>query len=155
MFESAKKKWMVASRLMNFLTRRVNTRGLSKEQQRYGLTKKRVIAIKFTDKDIRYAEKRGILERRSWKFYLSDDGMLVKVTDKSVEPDILMFLTLTTFMKLIKAQIGVQEAYRLRLLQTRYVNRQAEQEDDFLRDAGLVLKLMNQIQAEVLSADDL
>lgn len=150
MLENAKKKMHYASRLIRLLTSKLNARGLHMEQQKYGLNRQRIVGIRLTDQDIREAEKRHILPQKVWKFYLSPSGQLLKVNDRDRKSDVLMYLTFHTFYELLTGQMSVQEAYRLREIQIRYMKGIDRQEDDFLRDAGLVLKLMNKIQDEMV-----
>jgi hypothetical protein len=149
MLDSAKQKLDYAGRLFKLLMGKLNARGLHTEQQQYGLTRQRVVGIRLTDKDIRDAEKKRILPKKIWKFHLASDGQLIRVTDRNREPDVLMHLTFNTFYSLIKRKLSVQEAYRLRYIQVRYMKDVEHQEEDFLKDAGLVLKLMNKIQYEM------
>jgi len=151
MLESAKKKIFLASRLVSTLIGRLNTRGLKEEQTTYQLIRQRVIGIQFTDRDIREAEKKRVIPKKTYKFYLDPTGHVVPVRDKNTKPDVLMFLTFNTFYSLMFGKMSVQEAYRLRLLQTRYLKNEDVQEEQFLRDAGLVLKLMNKIQEEMVT----
>lgn len=150
MLESAKRKVMLAGRLVSTLIGRLNTRGLKKEQTQYDLTRQRIIGIQFTDKDIRQAEKKRVIPKKTYKFYLDTTGHVIPVRSKDTEPDVLMYLTFNTFYSLMFGKMSVQEAYRLRLLQTRYMKNKDIQEEQFLKDAGLVLKLMNKIQEEMV-----
>ena len=150
MLEDAKKKVMLAGRLVSTLIGRLNTRGLQEEQTAYQLIRQRVIGIQLTDKDIREAEKKRLIPKRTFKFYLDSTGHVVPVKDKNIKTDVLMYLTFNTFYSLMFGKMSVQEAYRLRLLQTRYMKNEDVQEEQFLRDAGLVLKLMNKIQEEMV-----
>lgn len=153
MLESAKKKFTLAARLVGTLIGRLNTRGLKNEQVQYDLTRQRIIGIQFTDRDIREAENKRLLPKRTYKFYLDPTGHVVPVKSKTVKPDVLMYISFNTFYSLMFGKISVQEAYRLRLLQTRYMKDIDVQEEQFLKDAGLVLKLMNKIQEEMVRGD--
>jgi len=150
MLEDARKKVMLAGKLVSTLIGRLNSRGLHEEQTTYKLIRQRVIGIQFTDRDIREAENKRIIPKRTYKFYLDPTGTVVPVKDDRTNPDVLMYLTFNTFYSLMFGKMSVQEAYRLRLLQTRYMKNEDVQEEQFLRDAGLVLKLMNKIQDEMV-----
>jgi len=149
MLETAKKKVMLAGKLVSTLIGRLNSRGLREEQTTYQLIRQRVIGIQFTDRDIREAEQKRIVPKKTYKFYLDSTGHVVSVKGRDIKPDVLMYLTFNTFYSLMFSKMSVQEAYRLRLLQTKYMADEAIQEEQFLRDAGLVLKLMNKIQEEM------
>jgi hypothetical protein len=149
MLEQTKRKFNVAGKLVSRLIFKLNARGLDKEQAEYDLNKQRIIGIQFTDRDIRDAEKKRILPQRTYKFFLDSTGHVVPVKSKATKPDVLMHLTFNTFTNLVYGNMTVQAAYRLRLIQIRYMKDVEEQEKDFLKDAGLVLKLMNKIQDEM------
>ena len=151
MLEDARKKFVLAGKLVGKLIWKLNKRGLDKEQTEFDLTRQRIIGIQLTDRDIRDAEKKRLIPRRTYKFYLDPTGHVVPVKSKNIQPDVLMYLTFDTFYKLTTGRLSVQEAYRLRMLQIRYMKDVDRQEEDFLKDAGLVLKLMNKIQQEMLN----
>lgn len=136
---------------MSYIMRLLNRRGLQREQMQYGLNKGRVMGVRFTDADIRDAEIRGKTPILTYMFQLDENGRLVRITERTVQPDVLVYLTLSTFNHICKGRISPQDAYKLRLLQIRYMSDVAEQEEDMLHDVGLALKIMNDIRAEVLN----
>lgn len=149
MLEEARRKLHFTGRLMELITLKLNRRGLSVEQRRYDLTKQRVVAIRLTDKDILEAEKHRLIPPKLYKFYLDGFGQIVRVSDRAAEPDVLMYLTFGTFYALISNRMTVTEAYRAGKVQVRYVRNVDQQEETFLQDAGVVLRLMTEIMREM------
>ena len=92
MLEDARKKIHLASRLIEIITRKVNVRGLSTEQSMWNLTHQRVVAIRLTDKDIIEAEKFRIIPQKLYKFYLDDRGQIIRVDDRAIDADVLMYV---------------------------------------------------------------
>ncbi len=153
MSDSALRKLQLVGQLLKTVITRVNRRGLEKERQQLGLTKDRILGVQFTDNDIRDAEKKSILPKKTYLFYLGPQGVIQRVTVPNIQPDVLIFTTVSTFIMVSTAKMTLQEAYRLRLIQIRYMKNVADQEKDFLHDAGLAIKFFNIIQNE-LTGDD-
>jgi len=153
MMSSAWRKLQLAGRILNVAVNGINRRGLAKEREEYGATKNRIIALRFTDDDIRDAEKKSLIPPKIYMFFLSSTGHVKQVTLPNIKPDVLLYLTISTLVRVSKAHMTLQEAYRLRLVQIRYMKDVDKQEEDFLHDAGLAVKFFNIIQAELSGAD--
>lgn len=149
MLEDARKKMHLAGRLIEIITRKVNVRGLSTEQSRWSLTHQRVVAIRLTDKDILDAEKFHLIPQKLYMFYLDDRGQIIRVDDRGANPDVLMYISFNTFYSIVSARMTVTDAYRAGLFQVRYMQNAEQQEDTFLQDAGIVLRLMTEIMREL------
>jgi len=149
MLEEARKKFHFAGRLMELITLKVNKRGLTREQQRYELNKQRIIAIRLTDRDILEAERYRLIPPKLYKFYLDGSGQIVRVSDVGSDPDVLMYLSFGTFYSLISKRMTVTEAYRAGKVQVRYMRNVDQQQETFLQDAGVVLRLMTEIMREM------
>jgi len=108
------------------------------------------MGFRFTDKDIRDAERLDPKMKRVFKFRLSPNGQVERVLDKGVIPDVLMYCTLTTLTHIASGKLGMQQATKLQLLQVRYLNKELEQEEEFIKDVALRLRVMNDIRDEVL-----
>ena len=153
MSDTAYRKLQLVGQLLKTVITRVNRRGLDKERQQLGLTKGRILGIRFTDGDIREAEKKSLLPHKVYLFYLGPQGSVQRVTLPNIQPDVLIFTTVSTFIRVSTANMTLQEAYRLRMIQMRYMKNVAEQEKDFLHDAGLAIKFFNIIQEELSAGD--
>ncbi len=149
MLEDARKKLHFTGRLLELITRKVNVRGLSSEQSRWNLTHQRVVAIRLTDKDILDAEKFHLVPQKLYRFYLDDRGQIVRVDDRDAGVDVLMYVSFNTFYSIVTARMTVTDAYRAGLVQVRYMKNQEGQQETFLQDAGIVLKLMTEIMREL------
>jgi len=139
-----------AGRMVKYFVTLLNRRGTLRDAPERGFDKGRVMGFRFTDKDIRDAERLDPGMKRVFKFRLSPHGQVERVRDRNVVPDVLMYCTLTTLTLIANGRLNVQQATKARLLQVRYLNKQLEQEEEFIKDVAIRLRVMNDIVEEVL-----
>lgn len=148
MLGGAVEKARMAGRAVSRLVTMLNHRGLAEEQRQYGLDQGRIVGLQLTDRDIREAEKRRFLPRKTFVLCVDPNGQVQRLKG-NVEVDVLMRMTVATLIRITGGGLSVQEAYRLRAIQVRYMKNVEEQEKDFLRDSGLLLRVMNEVAQEV------
>ena len=148
--DGAVNKVVYAGRFIKNIVGLINQRGLRAEREQYGMDQGRVVGIRLTDQDIYEAERRHIFPPRIYIFRVDDSGLIQQVRDRSIEPDVLMYMSFGTFIKVVTGQVSVSTAFRAARIQPKYLHNIEEQERRFLTDAKMVLEVMNKVQGEVL-----